>query len=130
MLSAMFDAPECSVRAEAADDVCTVRVTGALDQDTAPELATVLDEAARSATARTVVDLSALEFADSSALHVLLAARRAHDEAGREMVLAGPFTTGVRRLFTVTGTAEHFRLTDSSSAACDADERASDVETQ
>lgn len=130
MLSAMFDAPEGSVRAEAADDVCTVRITGSLDHDTAPGLATALEEAARSATVRTVVDLSALEFADSSALHVLLTARRAHDAAGRELVLAGPFATEVRRLFTVTGTADHFRLTDSPATACDAEERASETETE
>ncbi|OKK22908.1 anti-anti-sigma factor [Streptomyces sp. CB00455] len=90
-----------------------VRLRGELDEDSAPVLAQALAEAATSGSARTVVDLSRTRFADSSILHALLEAHRAHTEAETALVLAGPLQTAVDRLFEVTGTRHAFRVADS-----------------
>ena len=49
-----------------------------------------MDETGGKPLPATVVDLSALTFADTAFLHWLLEARRAHEEAGTLLVLAGP----------------------------------------
>ncbi|MFE9823780.1 hypothetical protein ACFYSH_16855 [Streptomyces sp. NPDC005791] len=46
--------------------------------------------------------------ADSTGPHAVPHARRRHDEAGVRLVAAGPLTTGVRRLFEVSGTLGAF----------------------
>lgn len=96
-----------------------VRVGGDIDHESAPLLQEALDTAGRSGAGHTVIDLSAVGFADSTVLHVLLGAEREHRGAGRELSVAGPFGATVRRLFEVTGTAHHFRLRPSLHAALD-----------
>ncbi|MFE9247667.1 STAS domain-containing protein [Streptomyces sp. NPDC007088] len=96
-----------------------VRVGGDIDHESAPLLQEALDTARRSGAGHTVIDLSGVGFADSTVLHVLLGAERAHRGAGRELSVAGPFGTTVRRLFEVTGTTHHFRLRPSLDAALD-----------
>jgi anti-sigma B factor antagonist len=91
-------------------DTVVVRVTDEIDADSGPLLAETLERAVRHKPARTVVDLSTVPFADSSILHVLLTAQRAHADAGGRLIVAGPFSDIVRRLFEVTGTAELFTL--------------------
>ncbi|MFD3940849.1 STAS domain-containing protein [Streptomyces sp. NPDC058611] len=96
------------------DGITVVRVHGDLDDGTTPALTRALTAAAAdSGCSRTVVDLSPVGFADSSALHALLAAHRAHTATGTTLVLAGPVQTGVSRLFEVTGTGPVFRWADS-----------------
>lgn len=56
---------------------------------------------------RIVVDVSRLEFADSTTLHVLLEARAASD-----LVLAGSLHSQVRMLFQVTDLLEVFHIAD------------------
>ncbi|MFC9797229.1 STAS domain-containing protein [Streptomyces sp. NPDC127584] len=90
-----------------------VRVHGDLDDGTSPALARALSAAAGGGSRRTVVDLSQVSFADSSALHTLLIAQQAHTAAGTLLVLAGPLQTALRRLLEVTNTAAAFRLADS-----------------
>lgn len=98
--------------------VSLVRVRGDADGDSgAPELAEALGAASRKGAPRTVVDLSATGFADSAVLHVLLQARLEHERAGVTLVLAGPLSVTVRRLFDVTGTAGVFEIADSVEAA-------------
>ncbi|MFE1173055.1 STAS domain-containing protein [Streptomyces sp. NPDC058773] len=94
------------------DDVFAVRVSGSLDHDSAPLLEEACALAEDSGVRRTVVDLSLTDFADSTVLHVLLAAQRAHHRQQRELIVAGPFHEVVRRLFDVTGTAGYFTLAD------------------
>lgn len=89
-----------------------VRLLGDLDQDSAPSLAQVLSEAAASGAPRTLVDLSRTRFADSSVLHALLDAHKAHTARGSALVLAGPLHVAVRRLFDVTGTGAAFHIAD------------------
>lgn len=104
-----------------AEGFTLVRVRGEADENSgAPELAEALGAALREGKERTVVDLSETEFADSAVLHTLLDARERHEDAGVELVLAGPFRTPVRRLFDVTGTAAAFAMAASveEAAAC------------
>ncbi|THA24404.1 anti-sigma factor antagonist [Streptomyces sp. RKND-216] len=96
-------------------DVLTIRVGGAIDADTSPDLEAALTSAADPVVRRTVLDLSRVDFADSSALHTLLTAQREHRAAGRQMVLAGPFSASLHRLFTITGTDAFFTLMDAPS---------------
>ncbi|MFD8307753.1 STAS domain-containing protein [Streptomyces sp. NPDC059690] len=95
---------------EGEQDVTVVSVRGDIDVDSAPRLAEALNAAERASSARTVVDLSATEFADSAILHVLLEAQQAHLARGRPLVVAGPLNESIERLFEVTGTARFFVL--------------------
>ncbi|MFE9459088.1 STAS domain-containing protein [Streptomyces californicus] len=94
------------------DGVVLIRVRGSLDGwDGTAELTEALAAAANGGGRLTVVDLSGVEFADSTALHALLDGRREHDDAGKRLVAAGPLSVNVRRLFEVTGTLDAFRFT-------------------
>ncbi|MEU1435877.1 STAS domain-containing protein [Streptomyces sp. NPDC005786] len=81
------------------------------------KLVETLAGAAESGGRRTVVDLSAVTFADSAALHALLHGQRKHDRAGATLMLAGPLSARVRRLFEVTGTLRAFRFATDLDAA-------------
>ncbi|MEV2248672.1 STAS domain-containing protein [Streptomyces sp. NPDC049970] len=97
----------------APDGAVLVRVRGSLDEwSGSRELAAALAGAAGAGGRRTVVDLSGVGFADSAGLHALLGGLRQHGEAGIPLVLAGPMTAAVRRLFEVTGTLDAFRVAD------------------
>ena len=113
----MPDGLEATVTHGAAQDAFVVRVGGDIDHESAFQLEEALDQAQRSGSARTVVDLSETAFADSSILHILLEAQRAHRACGALMVVCGPFSDIVRRLFDVTGTEGFFVLTGSVQAA-------------
>jgi anti-anti-sigma factor len=78
-----------------------VRLRGELDIDSAPDLERVLFRS-RPARERVVVDLSELEFMDSTGLRVLLRARAAADDGGWEIALRDVPPT-IRRLFDMTG---------------------------
>ncbi|MFE2530158.1 STAS domain-containing protein [Streptomyces sp. NPDC059382] len=107
------DREETVVSETTPDGTTVVRVHADLDEDTSPDFARTLLAAADSSRPRTVVDLSEVEFADSSALHALLDAQRAHTAAGTVLVLAGPLQVEVRRLFEVTNAGPAFRWAES-----------------
>lgn len=79
----VFEESESAVAGAVEDDVFIVTVRGDIDFDSARGLREALDGAGRTGTGRTVVDLSGLDFADSTVLHVLLGAQREHRTAGR-----------------------------------------------
>jgi stage II sporulation protein AA (anti-sigma F factor antagonist) len=81
--------------------VQVVRVGGELDIATAPRLASALLRH-RAAGERLVVDLSSLQFMDSTGLRVLLRARRAADEGGWQICLRDVPPT-IERLFSLAG---------------------------
>ncbi|MFC9942504.1 STAS domain-containing protein [Streptomyces pratensis] len=112
-------ADELHVVVEAPDDgVVLIRVRGSLDGWSDPsELVEALEAAAGGGGRLTVADLSRLEFADSTGLHVLLNARHRHTDAGVRLVLAGPLGTEVRRLLDVSGTLGAFTIADTVDAA-------------
>ncbi|MEV7401812.1 STAS domain-containing protein [Streptomyces sp. NPDC091267] len=111
---------ESSVVAETIAGALLVRVRGVQDGDSEdlPLLREILKRAAQSDEAdRTVLDLSATGFVDSTFLHVLLNVRPAYEKAGKTLVLAGPLPTQVRRLFEVTGTMGAFTHAETVDAA-------------
>lgn len=83
-----------------------ITAAGEIDLDGAGPFENALAEAARSLSRCTILDLSRVGFADSTLLNTLLEALGAHEATGRPWAIAGPFTTQIHRLFTVTGTHE------------------------
>ncbi|GAA3398622.1 STAS domain-containing protein [Streptomyces roseoviridis] len=79
---------------------------GEFDSDSVGALHEALGDARRAGAERILLDLSRVTFGDSVFLHELL---KAHDGPGR-LVLVGPLTGQVRRLFELTGTLRLFRL--------------------
>lgn len=100
------------------DGLRIVRAEAEMDWDRAEDFGERLRAAAGTPGARVVVDLSAVVFADSSTLHVLLQARRELGRGGGRLVLAGPLSTAARRLFDLTMTAAHFEFAADTAAAC------------
>jgi anti-sigma B factor antagonist len=97
------DAPSefaCVTHAES-PGVRRVAVSGELDMATAPQLEDALSDAARDSTA-VILDLSGLEFIDSSGLHTILRAHDQLEQANCRLVLiaGGP---QVQRVFEITG---------------------------
>ncbi|MEU6772280.1 STAS domain-containing protein [Streptomyces sp. NPDC046759] len=97
--------------------VFEVMVRGEIDYDESDLLNAAWDEADECGLPATVVDLTGLTFGDSQLLRSLLDARRRHQESGRAFVLLGPLHESVVRLLSISGTLEHFTLTDSRDAA-------------
>lgn len=60
---------------------------------------------------RLIVDLSGVDFCDSTGVNALLAAHRQAQEAGGDLELAGP-RPGVRKILQVTGLESVFTVTD------------------
>jgi len=87
-------------------------VAGEIDLYTAPrlhgELVTAL---AGGSPARIVVDMSGVEFCDSTGMNVLLAAQRRAREGGGDLQLAGP-RPAIRKVLQVTGLETVFTVLD------------------
>ncbi|MGH3261974.1 MAG: STAS domain-containing protein [Trebonia sp.] len=81
-----------------------VTASGEIDLYTAPqlksELAAVIERSAP--TTRVVVDMSGVEFCDSTGMNVLLSCLRQARERGGELELAAP-RPAVRKILSVTG---------------------------
>jgi anti-sigma B factor antagonist len=91
-------------------------VSGEIDLYTAPrlhgELVTAL---AGESPVRLVVDMSGVEFCDSTGMNVLLAAHRRAREHGGDLELAGP-RPAVRKVLQVTGLETVFTVLDDPAA--------------
>jgi anti-sigma B factor antagonist len=87
-------------------------VAGEIDLYTAPrlhgELVTAL---AGDQPVRLVIDMSGVEFCDSTGMNVLLAAHRRAHEQGGDLELAAP-RPGVRKILQVTGLESVFTVVD------------------
>jgi anti-sigma B factor antagonist len=82
-------------------DACVVRLAGELDLYNAPTVRQALIDACADMPGRVVVDLSEVEFIDSTALGVLIEARTQLDNR-RAFLLAGALEiSGLDRHFTV-----------------------------
>ena len=94
------------------DDVFAVTVSGEVDQATVDALRAALDEAIGGGSRSLLVDLTGLEFIDSSGLGALVSAReRVIDQNGRlfGICCAEP---QVRRMLEITGLDESMGLTE------------------
>lgn len=93
--------PVFEVSVSADDRVATVRCSGELDIAGGPTLRSTLDEA-RQAGLDVVVDLTDLEFIDSSGLGVLVGAHKDAAEQGRTISLRGA-NGAVAKVLRITG---------------------------
>ncbi|GAA1527937.1 STAS domain-containing protein [Actinomadura kijaniata] len=88
-----------------------VTATGELDLYTAPRLQNALAVLLREEVDRIVVDLSGVEFCDSTGMNVLLSAMKRLKERGGSLELAAP-RPAVRRILQVTGLDSVFTVVD------------------
>jgi anti-sigma B factor antagonist len=90
-----------SVTVSKVGDRATLELRGELDMSGTDRLRVALEQAEEPPSGLLVLDLSKLDFIDSTGLEVLLrAARRAHD-SGRRLIVARP-SRYVRRLLEMT----------------------------
>jgi anti-sigma B factor antagonist len=80
-----------------------VAAVGQLDISSAPTLQVAIGKLEAQAPSLLTVDLSGLEFMDSTGLHLLLEAHQRAVEQGRRLVIVRP-PAAVHRLFDITGT--------------------------
>ena len=84
------------------DDSVVVTVRGNLDLDSATVLTTTLDQVLERAAPRVVVDLSGVEFCDSTGLSAFVVGHNRAAAAGGWLRLAGP-SEWMRRLLDTVG---------------------------
>jgi anti-anti-sigma factor len=92
-------------------DRCRLMLRGELDLASAPLLEAGLREAERAGAKRLELDLSDLEFIDSTGLTVLIQANHAAELNGHTLSLCG-LQPQVQRLFELTGTLDRFTFID------------------
>jgi len=93
------------IRVGQAEDACLLRLSGELDDASAPALERELDRAESGVGATLVLDLSELEFIDSTGIALLVEAARRASEGGFELkALRG--SGQVERVLELTGVAE------------------------
>jgi anti-sigma B factor antagonist len=109
--------PEQRVVVEERADVVLLVLRGEIDLSDGEELHAAATRALDAPAPVTVVDISALEFADSTVLNFLLRAQRDHRRRGSRMLIAGPVTENVEHLLAVTGTRDHLPIVDDLAAA-------------
>ncbi len=86
-------------------------VTGEIDLYTAPRLQSELISTLSAGQVRLIVDMSGVDFCDSTGMNVLLAAHRYAREHGGEFQLASP-GSATRKVLQVTGLESVFTVLD------------------
>ena len=103
---------ELRVSSRSQGDVTVLALAGEIDLYTAPRLQAELTAALAAAKpSQIVVDMSAVEFCDSTGMNVLLAAHRLASEKGGDLTLAAP-RPPVRKILEVTGLQSVFTIHD------------------
>ena len=100
---------------ETVEGVCVVKLAGELDLYNAQQVRDALTEACSDSPQRVIVDLSEVEFIDSTALGILIEARTRMDNH-RAFLLAAPGLE-TRRALEISGLDRHFSVHDSVSDA-------------
>lgn len=95
-------AVDLQVSTRVQEDRTVVVAAGEIDLYTAPTLQTQLTEVVRDGPAHVVIDLSGVEFCDSTGMNVLLVALKRVRERDGSLALAGP-QSPVRRILEITG---------------------------
>ena len=90
-------------------DEAWLRVSGAIDLITSSQLGDALQAAEKDRPAVVGLEMSDLDFIDSSGVHLLLAANRRAQVAGRRFVVAKP-SYPVRRVMSITGLDRQIEL--------------------
>jgi anti-sigma B factor antagonist len=96
------------LRVEAVGTACVVRLGGELDLYNADNVRTALADVCSKSPERVVVDLSEVEFIDSTALGVLIEARTKLDNR-QSFLLAAP-ALETRRALQISGLDRHFSV--------------------
>jgi anti-sigma B factor antagonist len=97
------------VSSEQSGDAMIVRAEGELDLHTAPTLQAEIDSALETKPPRVVVDLSGVDFMDSTGLSVIVATVAAMREQGGEVrVVTG--ADKITKVFTLTGVDQQVGL--------------------
>lgn len=104
-------APGLTVEAREDGDACILALTGELSLADASALERRLDEVLATNASTIVVDLSGVEFIDSTGLSVLVRAQQQATERGMELGVANP-NPQAARLLSLTGLAERLTLPD------------------
>jgi anti-sigma B factor antagonist len=108
-----FAEPRFELAEEALDDrTHLITVTGEIHVSTAPEFSRLLNEAIESGKTQVVLDLSGVEFIDSTGLSVLLNGLRRVTRRGGRMALVCTNPT-VLRLFVITRLDSTFKIVGS-----------------
>jgi anti-sigma B factor antagonist len=102
---------ELKVTTRSRGDHTVISVAGEIDLYTAPRLQSELVAAMKENPARLIVDMSGVDFCDSTGINVLLAAHRDARERGAELQLAGP-GSATRKVLQVTGLESVFTVVD------------------
>ena len=102
---------ELKVTSRTQGDHTVISVTGEIDLYTAPRLQSELMTALGTHPARLIVDMSGVEFCDSTGINVLLAGHRQARERGGELQLAAP-GAAIRKVLQVTGLEAVFSVVD------------------
>jgi anti-sigma B factor antagonist len=104
---------ELKVTTRSQGDHTVMSVAGEIDLYTAPRLHSELMSALPAdGQVRLVVDMSKVDFCDSTGMNVLLAAHRRAKEHGGDLQLAGP-RSATRKVLQVTGLESVFTVIDS-----------------
>jgi stage II sporulation protein AA (anti-sigma F factor antagonist) len=95
------------------DGVRLLEVFGELDLATAPKLCSALDAARGHRVKRLVIDLTGVDFCDSTGLRALIGASSELRFGGGRLAVACLATGPVARLFDIVGAREALRVYDS-----------------
>lgn len=90
-------------------DAPGIAVHGEVDMNTVPVLETALDAAIRESVGAFIIDLSDLDFIESTGLHVLLRARGLLSREDRQLAVVCPYGP-VRRALELSGLSDQFAL--------------------
>jgi anti-sigma B factor antagonist len=94
---------------ERAEDYSMISVRGEVDLHTAPKVQSAIERAAENGVHAVVVDMSGIEFMDSTALSTFMRAKDSLDKRGVSLRLTTP-SRAVERIFDVTGFRDYFEV--------------------
>ncbi|WP_199725593.1 STAS domain-containing protein [Nocardiopsis sp. Huas11] len=98
---------ELNISSRSQDDLAVVTVAGEIDLYTAPQLRNELVDALEDGARRLVIDMSRVEFCDSTGISVLLSAMKRSRDKGGDLELVAP-KPAVTKVLEVTGLDEVF----------------------
>ncbi|WP_190394409.1 STAS domain-containing protein [Nocardiopsis quinghaiensis] len=98
---------ELKISSRSQEDVAVVTVGGEVDLYTAPQLRSELVEALDDGARRLLVDMSRVEFCDSTGISVLLSAMKRSRDKGGDLEIVAP-RPAVTKVLEVTGLDEVF----------------------
>ncbi|WP_173434275.1 STAS domain-containing protein [Allosalinactinospora lopnorensis] len=106
---------ELKISSQSRADYAVVTVRGEIDLYTAPQLRSGFVDALEDGARRLIVDMSRVDFCDSTGMSVLLSAMKRSREKGGDLELVAP-KSAVMKVLEVTGLDAVFTIQDSTDA--------------